>query len=304
MYQEARVKVLRLFLLTIFVFPAVCPAASKEMLELQRDVADLQDQVRKLRSAFDEKTTTLTVLVQQSVDASNKANVAIAGLQGGILEQLRQQGKEVVGPVVGVGAKVDQMTTQFQEVANAMADVTTRLGKLEQQVMDLGNAVRTIQTPAAPPPTASGPSTGPTASTSAPPPIPGDVLYQNAYRDRLGGKIDLALQEFNDYLKYYGESSLAPAAQFWIGDIYFSQNDFEKALQAFDLVLEKYPSNNKTPDALYMKGKTLLKLDRRTAGANEFRELIRRYPGSDLATKAKAQLRSLGLSASSASRRK
>ena len=297
-------KVLRLFLLTIFVFPAVCPAASKEMLELQRDVADLQDQVRKLRSAFDEKTTTLTVLVQQSVDASNKANVAIAGLQGGILEQLRQQGKEVVGPVTGVGAKVDQMTTQFQEVANAMADVTTRLGKLEQQVMDLGNAVRTIQTPAAPPPTASGPSTGPTASSSAPPPIPGDVLYQNAYRDKLGGKIDLALQEFNDYLKYYGESSLAPAAQFWIGDIYFSQNDFEKSLQAFDLVLEKYPSNNKTPDALYMKGKTLLKLDRRTAGANEFRELIRRYPGSDLATKAKAQLRSLGLSASSASRRK
>ena len=85
------------------------------MLELQRDVADLQDQVRKLRSAFDEKTTTLTVLVQQSVDASNKANVAIAGLQGGILEQLRQQGKEVVGPVVGVGAKVDQMTTQFRK---------------------------------------------------------------------------------------------------------------------------------------------------------------------------------------------
>ena len=37
------------------------------------------------------------------------------------------------------------------------------------------------------------------------------------------------------------------------------------------------------------------------AGANEFRELIRRYPGSDLATQAKAQLRSLGLSASSAS---
>jgi tol-pal system protein YbgF len=305
LYQEARVKALRLFLLTILVFPAICPAASKEMLELQRDVADLQDQVRKLRTAFDEKTTTLTVLVQQAVDASNKANVAIAGIQGGIEQQLRQQGKDVVGPVAGVGAKVDQMTTQFQEVANAMSDVTTRLGKLEQQMVDLGNAVRTIQTPAAPPPVASGPSTGATATSSGPPPIPGDVLYQNAYRDKLGGKIDLALQEFNDYLKYYGESSLAPAAQFWIGDIYLSQNDAEKALQAFDLVLEKYPSNNKTPDALYMKGKTLLKLDRRTAGANEFRELIRRYPGSDLATKAKAQLRSLGLSsASSASRRK
>ena len=294
----------RLLLPAVLAFPVLCPAASKEIVELQRDVAQLQDQVRNLQRSFDERMAAMQVLVQQAADSASKASNSVAGLQGAIQEQLRQQGKEVVAPIANTGAKVDQMTTEFTEVRNSMADVTARLGKLEQQIIDLSNAVRTMQTPAAPPPGSTSPTgSGPTASNS-PPPISGDVLYSNANRDRLGGKADLALQEYSDFVKYYSDSSLAPAAQFWIGDIHFSQGEFDKALSAFDMVLEKYPANNKTPDALYMKGRSLLKLDRRMDGAKEFHEVIRRYPSSDAATKAKAQLRSLGLSASSSASRK
>ena len=78
----------------------------------------------------------------------------------------------------------------------------------------------------------------------------------------------------------------------------------ENALKAFDQVLERYPANNKTPDALLMKGKTLVKLDKRNAGASEFRELIKRYPSSDAAVKARAQLKQMGLSASSSPARR
>ena len=297
----------RLFLAVLFIFPVICPAASKEMLELQREVAQIQDNLRVLQSSFDTKVGTLTAQVQQALDAANRMNTSLAGLQGVIQEQLRQQGKEVVGPVANVGTKIDEMSTSLQQVQNSMADVTARMGKLEQQLMDLSNAVRTMQTPVAPPPGSgqgAAPGGAPLGPTSAAVP-PGEVLYQNAYRDKLGGKNDLALQGFNEYLKYYPETSLAPAAQFWIGDIYFQQGDNENALKAFDLVLEKYPANNKTPDALYMKGRTLVKLDKRNAAAKEFRELIQRYSGSDAATKARAQLKQMGLSApSSASRRR
>ena len=146
----------RLILAILFAFPVICSAASKEIVELQRDVAQLQDQVRTLQSAFDTKMTALTMTVQQSVDAANKANNAIVGLQGGIQEQMRQQGKEVVGPVANVGTKIDEMATAFQQVQNSMADVTARLGNLEQQMKDLSNAVRTMQTPPAPPPSTTG----------------------------------------------------------------------------------------------------------------------------------------------------
>ncbi len=63
-------------------------------------------------------------------------------------------------------------------------------------------------------------------------------------------------------------------------------------------VLERYPANNKTPDAYLWKGKTLLKLDKRNAAPAEFREVVRRYPGSEAAANARAQLKQMGLSAS------
>jgi tol-pal system protein YbgF len=300
----------RLFLSVVFLIPMACSAASKEIVELQRDVAQLQDQVGKLQRSFDEKMGAIQVMVQQAADSAGKASTSVATLQAVLQEQLRVQGREIVAPVASLATKVDEMSQGFQQVQNSMADATARLGKVEQQLIDLGNAVRTMQTPAAPPPPTGSGSTSP-AGTSAPSSPaqsipPGGVLYQDAVRDKEGGKTDLALQEFSAYLKYYNDGPFAAAAQYHIGDIYFSQGDYENAQKAFDLVLEKYPANTKTPDAMYMKGRTLVKLDRRNLGANQFRELIKRYPSSEVAAKARAQLKSMGLSVStsSASRRK
>jgi tol-pal system protein YbgF len=184
-----------------------------------------------------------------------------------------------------------------------MADVTARLGKLEQQIADLSNAVKTMQAPAAPPPAAGQPQAS-VSSGLAPAPPPAGELYDNAKRDASGGKYDLALQEFSEYLKYYPTGPYAPNAQFYIGDIHSKQGDYETALKDFDLVLEKYPANNKTADALYLKGQTLIKMGRRNAAAVEFRQLIKEYRSSDLAVKAQAQLKQLGLSAAAPSTRR
>ena len=62
------------------------------------------------------------------------------------------------------------------------------------------------------------------------------------------------------------------------------------------MVLEKYADNNKTPDALYNKGLALTKMGRRTDGAQEFRELIKRFPSNDLSKSACEKLKGMGLS--------
>jgi tol-pal system protein YbgF len=295
-------KVRRLLPLVLCFFPAALPAASREIQELQRDVAQLQQDLKTLQRAFDEKIPSLAVLVQQTLDLTKDTNKALNSLEGRVQEQLRQQGKEVIAPVAGLNTKIDQMSADFSSVRESVSDITARMGKLEQQILDLSNAVRTMQTPAPPPPGAAGqpPASAGTAPAAAP---PADTLYQNALRDKSGGKDDLALQEFSEYLKYYATSSYAPNAQFYIGEIHFKQGDYEAALQDFDMVLEKYPANNKTPDARYMKGQTLVKLTRRNAGAAEFRALIRQYPNSDMAAKAQSQLRQLGLSAATPRRK-
>ena len=130
-----------------------------------------------------------------------------------------------------------------------------------------------------------------TAAQAAPPP---DVLYNNALRDYNSGKLDLATQEFGDYMKYYPTTDLAGNAQFYLAGIEFKLGNFEQAVQDYDKVLEQYPDGNKSPAAQLKKGMALAKLGRRSDAIKEFNSLIQRYPRSIEAQQARDQLRQLG----------
>jgi len=230
----------------------------------------------------------------------------VAVLQNNLQQSSKDQQSRVVTTVVDLGTKVDTMSTNFSALQESVADISSRLGKLQQQMVDISNAVRTMQTPAAAPPAATptggppGGAPGAEAAGGGIPPIPAQTLYANAYRDKNGGKADMALQEFGDYLKYYGNTEMAPNAQFYIAEIHLNQNQLDDALQGFDLVLEKYPDNSKTADALYMKGFTLVKMGKRTLGKQEFCEVVKRFPTSDLAARSKTQVKNLGLTCGAA----
>ena len=151
-----------------------------------------------------------------------------------------------------------------------------------------------LQAPAPPPPATSTQGGG-AGSASDVPTVSAADLYANANRDRSSNKYDIALQEFQDYLRWYGNTELAPNAQYYIGAIHYNQGAFDLAVNDFDAVLERYSENNKTPDALYQKGLALQKMGRLTDGANEFAELIKRYPKNDLAARACDQRKAMGL---------
>jgi len=276
----------------LFLMPLFSFGASKEIVELQRDVDLLQDQVRTLQRALDEKTAALQTLVQQTLDSANKSNSSMAVLQSTVGDKLKEQEKSLVSPVASLGAKVDQVSGDVQALKESGSDMNSKMAKLQQMIVDLGNIVRACQTPAPLPPSAapSGPPTPP-PGTSA------ESLYNGAMKDQMGGNYDLALKEFTDYLSYFGTTEMAPNAQFHIGEILNHNGDSEGALKAFDAVLEKYPNNNKTCDAMLMKGMVLEKTGQRNDGAKEFRELLVKCPNTEQAAKARAELKRLGLSA-------
>jgi tol-pal system protein YbgF len=280
-------KLPHLVLCTLLAVPVLCWGQRKEYVELQRDIALLQDQVRSLQTSMNEKLAGMQVLLQQTLDAANKANTAVAVLESGFRDRLREQEKSVVGPVAGVGSKLDQFSEEFRALKEMVADMNARMGKLQAQIIDLGNAVKVMQSPPAPPPAGGAPPAG----------VSAEQLYQAAMRDRTAGSLDLAMQEFNQYLQYFPATDLAPNAQFYVGMIYYDKGDMDSAIRAFDLVLEKFPDNNKTADAMYMKGMALLKVDQRNAAVQEFREVIRRFPRTDLADKSRERLKALGVSA-------
>jgi tol-pal system protein YbgF len=283
--------------LALLVAPAMVapplPAASREIQELQRDVGLLQQQVKDLQMSQNEKFAGLSVLVQQALDAANKANTNVAVIQNGFQQNIRDQESKVVTPVVGLGTRMDQMSNEMRTLQGAVSDLTSLMSKLQAQLVDMNNAVKVLQAPPAAPPSPSA-APGPGPAASAAPTISATDLYANAMRDRSSNKPDLALEEFAQYLKDYGNTELAPNAQYYIGYIHYTQGQYEDALKEFDMVLEKYTDNNKTPDALFYKGMTLGKLGRRTQGAEEFRQLLKRFPTHDLARQACSQLTSMG----------
>lgn len=296
----------------VLVFLAAAPlsfGASKEIQELQRDVSILQDQVRTMQKDFGEKLVTMQTLVQTTLDSVNRTNNLVNVMENRFNDAMRQQQQAVGAPVQAVGQKLDQMSEDFRAVRESVLDMNTRMAKLDAKLADLQNVVNAIRMPPPPPP-GSTDTTGATQTTpvQAGPPagLSADTLYSNGYRDYSTGKTDLALQEFNDYLKYFPATLFAGNAQYYIGDIKYKAADYPGALQAFDAVLERYPDGTKTPDSHYMKALCYLKLNKNDAAATEFRDIIKHYPDTDLAQKARARLREMGLTAgpTSANRRK
>lgn len=285
-------RILRVVLMCAIALPAF--AQKQEIRELQRDVAMLQDQVRSLDRSFNERVGSITTLLQQAIDSINKLNTTVSVLDAA----MRDREKNLATPVTAVGAKVDQMAGEFQYLRNTIDDLNGRIGKLERQLVDMNNALKVIQAPPVAPP-APGPGAGGAgaAGGAACAGASADALYANAMSDKVSGKYEMALGEFHDYLKCYANTDAAPNAQYYIGEISFQQKHYDEALKAFDAVLERFPENNKTLDALFMKGRTLVLLGDRTAGAEQYREVIRRAPTSGLAQKAREQLKTLGLSA-------
>jgi len=275
--------------------------ASKEIIELQRDVAQLQEQVRSLQKAIDQ----LTVVAQQALEVGNRSNTSIAVMDRTLSEATKRVVDGMQQPITSLGAKVDTLSEDYRNLRENVNDLSSRMGKLDAKMTDLMNLLQVMaarqtappppqpgtdnpQTPGTVQPTSSGPAT-------PPPGLKAEKLYSDGVRDYMGNSYDVALSEFMDYVKYFNETTFAPNAQFYIGSIYYKKQDFPNALQAFDAVLEHYSDNPKTAGAHFWKGKTLLSMGKRDAAAKEFREVISKYPSSDVVNPARTELRNLGL---------
>jgi TolA-binding protein len=280
---------MRLFaLFTLASVLAVPGFAQKDkILEIQRDLALLQNEVRSMKSAMDEKFAGLNVLVQQSLDTSNKSNTALAILDKTLGDKLKEQQTSLQAPVAGVNTKVDQMTTEFALMKESVSELAELIKKLQGQLSDIKNAVTTMSAPP-PAPAPAAPSGPPAGMTS-------ESLYTAALQARNAGQLDFSAKQFEDYLKFYPTETYAPNAHFNLGLVLVSLNRFDDAVKSFDAVLEKFPDFPKALDAQLEKGRALGKSGQRTASVNEFRNLIKKSPASPQASLAKDELKALGM---------
>ena len=143
----------------VVLAPIALQGANKETIQLQRDVALLQEDVRTLQRSLNDKMTELRILVEQTLAASHKSGTSVAVLESGIRDRMLEQQKTLAGPVANMGAKIDQVANDFQNLRESIADLSERMNKMQTQIVDLNNTVKIMSAPPAPPPT-TGPDGG------------------------------------------------------------------------------------------------------------------------------------------------
>jgi tol-pal system protein YbgF len=279
--------------------PRPVQAVAREIIELQRDVTSILQGQKDLATQMTQDHTVMKTLVEQSGDNVGKLNATMSSLQ-----------KSVQDVQANSGARLDTMSTQVQGLSDNLEEIKSRMGKLNQQLVDLQNTVQSVDAkisggPSTP--TSSAPNTGassapsagssaPSAGSSAPsgPAPSADTLYSNGLRDITSGKYDLARGEFQDYLKFYGDTDLASNAQFYLGEIAYSQRSYDQAVTEYERVLTNYPKSFKLAPARLKKGMALIELGQKNAGVRELREVVKRYPGTEEERRARAKLKELG----------
>jgi TolA-binding protein len=237
------------------------PNLDNQIKELQRDVAQLQEMVKTLQASFEQRVAAVTAQVQGVEGSVEKVNASVATIARAIAQ---------VGPAMeSQGGRIDRSAETLNTVQQAVSDLTASVNRMQTQMVDVNNALKALAaTPVAPPG-----SDKPSAAD----------LINNAQGDQSGGKYPLALAEYGDYLKYYGDTPMANVAQFQIGVLHYQMKEYDAAVEAFDILAQKYPESTKVPDALLLKRKSLQAQGKAAEAAEACRELRQRFANSEQA---------------------
>jgi tol-pal system protein YbgF len=289
-----RKHILQFTAVALFALPHAF-AVSKEMVQLETQVQQLQDAVQHLQTSNDERMGVIVNLVQQNTDNVNRMMAAVNALQ----TTLKTEGEQR-------GSTNTQLSTQIQSLNDSVDELKARIANLTTQVQSLQGSMQNVngmpaQPGGAPPSGASIPAPqGPGGQAAAPamaspqaPPV--DQLYQSALRDYNSAKYNVALSEFGDVIRFYPQDALAGNAQFYIGEINYRQGKYPAAVKGYDAVLEQYSGNSKAPAAELRKGQSLIQMGQKDAGVRELRALVQRYPQTPEAQEGRSMLNGMGV---------
>ena len=260
-----------LVIVVILGLAAPARAANKDMERLYIQIAALQTQIADLQRTSEE-----------SLKEIRRLNESLA-------EQLATSRKGD-----------SDRRTQDENTQAALRELGERLGQLNERLEGLRLAAApSAMVPSANPALPSGPGTPPsvnappTATATVPPagsaPPPRE-LYSQAYADYARGNFDLAIQEYQEYLRNYPSTDFSDNAQYWIGECLYSKQKFPEAIEAWDELLRAFPSSDKLPDARLKRGMALERLGRRREALAEFRTVAERFPNTEAARKARERL--------------
>ncbi len=120
-----------------------------------------------------------------------------------------------------------------------------------------------------------------------------ETLYRNAKQTYARKDFTAAREKFKAFLAVYPKGELSDNAQFWIGESFYSEKDYEKAIIAYDDVVKKFPKGDKISSALLKQALCWLELGDKTFARSLLKRVIREHPRTQQAKIAKEKLKGI-----------
>ncbi len=252
----------------------------KELVQLQRDMALLQDVLRQLEEKTSDRLVGVEALVRQVTEQQDTVTAGLAVIERGVAAL----DDGLTEPQRSTAARVDALTTQFAILRATVEEIGVTVDRLHADVRDIKTHLTTIPGPGS----AEGEIRADETASNA-----GDAIFEGGMSDYMRGNIENARLQFMDYLALHPNQSKAGDAQFYLAETYYSAADYDEAARQFDQVYRRYPLSKLAPDAIYKLGLSLVKLRRNDEAAKSFQSVLDRFPSSNVAPHARTELNSL-----------
>ena len=120
-----------------------------------------------------------------------------------------------------------------------------------------------------------------------------EAHYKNAKGSYDRKEFAAAREKFKAFLAVYPKGELSDNAQFWIGESFYSEKNYEKAIIAYDDVLKKFSEGDKIPSALLKQALCWLELGDKTFARSLLKRVIREHPRTQQAKIAEEKLKGI-----------
>ena len=214
----------------------------------------------------------LTIQTNERFDTLSKAQFELVNQ----IQALREENARLRGQVETLNYELDATKKRQQDF---YVDLDGRLRKLEPQ---LAVEQKPVEGAAAAADPAQKPAADPEAETRE---------YESALNLFKAGKFKQAASAFEAFNKARPDSSLAPNAQYWLGNAHYAQRDCKKSMDAHRRLVSKWPQHPRAPDALMNVATCQQDLGDGKGARSTFQTILKNYPDSKAAGTAKQRLK-------------
>ena len=212
----------------------------------------------------------MSIKTEARFDQQGKSQLDLAN-------QLQRQSEEIARLRGQVETLTYELETAKKRQQDFYLDLDTRLRKFEPQQSAGSNA-------------AVDPASGANSPATADP-ARENKEYEAALNQFKAAKYKEAAWAFSAFVQKHPDSSLAPNAQFWLGNAWIAQRNCAKAIEAHSVVTTKYAESPKAPDAWLAMAGCQQEMGNAAAARRSLETLVAKYPNSPAADTAQQRLK-------------